>query len=424
MMVFVVLISVVACTDNQQISNTESTESDTNASNKTEYSESVWDGSIADNFQAGNGSQSSPYEITSASQFAFLANQVNSGTEYAGKHFSLLCDIDLNNIEWTPIGNSTYCFKGSLDGDGHRIHNLKITNGARYIYEYPTGKEFTYSAFGLFGVIQDATIKNLSIDSAKVTAYLPPNQGSIIIAGILCGDLRAYNGLSTISNIKIQNSEIITDFQPKSSPVELHIGGAIGIVYSNENSTADINLVETDTTISIESDFASTNDVGAILGSALANDSSFNMENCSSRLYVKISEYATHMSIGAIGSTSASRKTFSVTNIFSKVTINKMFRKVTDKYPVYTANAIIGSTYGMVIEEPFIYGYTFKNLFGCVEQIDMETGEKKILTDLYELVDGPDFTEDNCIGCESLPENHGLDENIWDLSDLSNPKLK
>ena len=45
---------------------------------------------------------------------AYLAKEVNSGTDYQGKHFTLNRDWDLNNIEWTPIGNGTNSFHGIL----------------------------------------------------------------------------------------------------------------------------------------------------------------------------------------------------------------------------------------------------------------------------------------------------------------------
>ena len=45
----------------------------------TTYEKSIWDGSISDSFQKGDGSESSPYEITNASQFALLAKLVNEG---------------------------------------------------------------------------------------------------------------------------------------------------------------------------------------------------------------------------------------------------------------------------------------------------------------------------------------------------------
>ena len=34
------------------------------------------------------------------------------------------------------------------------------------------------------------------------------------------------------------------------------------------------------------------------------------------------------------------------------------------------------------------------------------------------------YKETNCLGAEALPDNHGFDENIWNLEDLSHPKLK
>ena len=43
---------------------------------------------------------------------------------------------------------------------------------------------------------------------------------------------------------------------------------------------------------------------------------------------------------------------------------------------------------------------------------------------LYE-TDKPElYSETNCISCTELPENHGFDSEIWDLSDLSRPVLK
>ena len=69
-------------------------------------------------------------------------------------------------------------------------------------------------------------------------------------------------------------------------------------------------------------------------------------------------------------------------------------------------------------------GYVFENVFGCMEYIDMQTGEKEIFTNLYVLPEGLTFSQINCQGCVELPENHGFDIKIWDLSDSARPKLK
>ena len=90
----------------------------------------VWDGSIAGSFAGGDGSEADPFRIETASQLAFLAREVNGGKDYAGKYVSMVCDVDLNHVEWTPIGNGTHSFSGIFHGNGHTVSNLKMTDGA------------------------------------------------------------------------------------------------------------------------------------------------------------------------------------------------------------------------------------------------------------------------------------------------------
>lgn len=72
---------------------------------------------------------------------------------------------------------------------------------------------------------------------------------------------------------------------------------------------------------------------------------------------------------------------------------------------------------------PSEVGYELENVFGYVEQIDEVSSERKISTELYK-PKGEGFRQKNCLGCEELPEGHGFDETIWDLSDPSRPVLK
>ena len=41
-------------------------------------------------------------------------------------------NIDLGEIEWTPIGNEDTPFTGTFDGNNYKITNLKITTGREY----------------------------------------------------------------------------------------------------------------------------------------------------------------------------------------------------------------------------------------------------------------------------------------------------
>ena len=107
----------------------------------------LWDGTSgtavdkSSTFSGGSGtSESDPYIIGTATDLAQLAANVNDGESYAGKYFKLAADIDLNNKEWTPIGNcydyqdthpDNLPFQGYFDGGHHKITNLYITSDRR-----------------------------------------------------------------------------------------------------------------------------------------------------------------------------------------------------------------------------------------------------------------------------------------------------
>ena len=394
------------------------------------YEESIWDGNIADSFQEGDGSESSPYKITNASQFALLAKQVNEGNQYEGKYFSLLCDIDLNKLDWTPIGNGIYSFMGIFDGNGHTIKNLKISQSIHYTYEYPTGKKAAYCDSGLFATVQDANIRNIVIDGAtiKITDTKSVDTHRV---GVLCGTVRTYQSASVISNIDIKNATVTTDFTTNQRPLSLSIGGAIGHIYAYNNTTTTISLIETHSTFSFGKGYGSSNYMGTILGSANFLDSTFNMENCVAYQMLSVSPEQYYYTFtndfcGAIGNAQASAKPFVVKNVFSKSTLNKPVLESAKTVPAAIAShVIIGEAYYFAAkDEPNAIGYKFENVFGCVEHVDMQTGEKNISTELYALPEGQTFSQINCQGCDVLPNDHGFDESVWDLEDWHNPKLK
>lgn len=73
------------------------------------------------------------YTVSSAEELAWVAAQVNSGAEtFKDKTVRLGGDIDLNNQNWTPIGNGDHAFEGSFDGNKKTVENLSITSDAEY----------------------------------------------------------------------------------------------------------------------------------------------------------------------------------------------------------------------------------------------------------------------------------------------------
>ena len=68
--------------------------------------------------------------ITNAKQLAFLSeaaeSPVDSVRDYLTYNYLLQVDIDLKEIDFTPIGTKEHPFTGTFDGNGHIIKNLKI----------------------------------------------------------------------------------------------------------------------------------------------------------------------------------------------------------------------------------------------------------------------------------------------------------
>lgn len=133
---------------------------------------SVWDGTTTNTNFAGGGTEDNPYLITSAAELAGLAKLIADTTDTTGlnsvtngsktmylvksnTYYKLTCDIDLNNKEWTPIGNVQYRFDGVFDGDGHTVKNVSMTQEK--------------NAAGLFGATgKNSRILNLGVDGVSL----------------------------------------------------------------------------------------------------------------------------------------------------------------------------------------------------------------------------------------------------------------
>ncbi len=98
--------------------------------------------------------------LTTAAQLRMVAFLVNSGKDnFSGKTIRLGRDIDLDSREWVPIGGNQSTdtggktFKGTFDGQGYSVSNLKISTGRYYV--------------GFFGNLS-GTVKNFGISSGSV----------------------------------------------------------------------------------------------------------------------------------------------------------------------------------------------------------------------------------------------------------------
>ena len=140
---------------------------------------------------------------TDLTNFAAIVNA--GGTSLNGV---LTANIDLDSIAWTPIGTETNKYSGTFDGKGKAITNFNYTS---------TGRG------GLFGHIQNATVKDFSIDGT-LTVTSGSSSGVIGKAG-----LDATYDTSVISDIHSTLTVNVTQ-----SDVH-HVGGVVGWAYGSIN---------------------------------------------------------------------------------------------------------------------------------------------------------------------------------------------
>ena len=159
-----------------------------------EESVDAWDGSAAESFAGGTGTEEDPYQIANGAQLAYLAQFVNSDSnnDCAGKYFVLTADIDLNGQQWEAIGKSGHNsadFSGTFDGQYHKIINL---------YHHYTGDDYTRN--GLFGVVR-GTLRNLLVIDADIVS-----NDDALNAGILADWLRNGTVENCYTSGKIENN--------------------------------------------------------------------------------------------------------------------------------------------------------------------------------------------------------------------------
>lgn len=247
----------------------------------------VWDGTVATKISKGSGTEDDPYIISTASELAFMAEQINengdkkySNNNYYNKYYKLANSIDLNGLEWNPIGcayanentlSSNRKFRGFFDGNQCTISNFKITVPEKEYYAY----------FGLFGYVV-GTITGLSVTNYDINIK---NKDFIYVGGI-CGFLDCGYINNSFSQGKISaNSRWV------------YAGGILGKSLSSSiNNCYSSGIIET-----FNDDFSNTGtQSGGIVGCVKNNESI--IENCYSttNIYVNCRASYPDVYIGGI----------------------------------------------------------------------------------------------------------------------------
>lgn len=182
-------------------------------------------------------------EIRTAAELVQFAADVNAGTGAQLMTAVLMNDIDLKNVaQWTPIGNGTFAattaastpsgaaFEGTFDGQGYALRNLKMEAAL-------TGDN---QAYGLFGVLKGATVKNLVLGAEN------GDTGSFKVSGNGVTSTGVIAGASVESTIEECTSYLPMECLGNGASNKLMTMGLVGFVYgagtSDETVTKLIGL--------------------------------------------------------------------------------------------------------------------------------------------------------------------------------------
>ncbi len=215
--------------------------------------------------------------IGSRADLDLLSIIVNAGNTFAGKTAKLTADIDLTNTNTKQIGTSSYPFKGTFDGDGHKLSNLRsyatMSNNMGGLFKYTSG-----------GEIKNLVIENMNVFGKQYVGGLVAHPSStdftnITLQGLIkvegyynVGGLVGQSATGDYTNITINADEgSYVRTMTNQNRSRSYVGGMIGFIdagtKSISNCHANINVRGT------------TCDVGGISGNAQYGTT---FTNCSS----------------------------------------------------------------------------------------------------------------------------------------------
>jgi hypothetical protein len=166
------------------------------------------------------------------------------------KNYVLTANIDLNGIEWVPIGNSTTPYSGTFDGDGFTISDFVITHeneGYVGLFGNVTGDiqnlyldeviiDLTASRMVYAGVLAGYTTGNVTMCTTRADVTVN-NPASTTYAGLLIGFSSSPITAATTAPDFIESvisQSASSGFLEVSSQQFAYVGGLIGKTYNVE----------------------------------------------------------------------------------------------------------------------------------------------------------------------------------------------
>ena len=160
--------------------------------------------------------------------------------------FIQICDIDMSNYSFAPIGNDTNFFNGTYIGNGFQISNLNISSTSQNV--------------GLFAVVgENSLISGVSIVNSEISGGT--NVGAI--AGINYGKISLSSNYASLSGTNVGGIAGVNNGTIEKSFNAGALSGPAGGI-SSQNSGTIINSFN----------------MADFLGGGIANTNSGNIINC------------------------------------------------------------------------------------------------------------------------------------------------
>ena len=188
---------------------------------------SIWDGT-SEPWTQGEGTFYNPYRIETAANLAYLAEKVNEAypssgqSVFVGEYFLLTDDLDLNNLNWTPIGNVDYSmngfyFAGFFDGGYHQIENLRIQTSADLsgVFAAVGGEESCVCNLSVSGTVNSTGIGASGVvggvaGNAAVCRCSFAGSVSVMYNGTFCGAAGVVAGVQNGRVMECSSSASVT----------------------------------------------------------------------------------------------------------------------------------------------------------------------------------------------------------------------
>lgn len=188
-------------------------------------------------FFTGDGTEESPYLLSDADDLERFSSTINSDTTgaYTKAYYKLTTDIDLNGVEWMPVGyyaaetEYSTTFQGVFDGDGHTVSNFVISEDCVYA--------------GFFGLVYNGTVKNLTISNAKISL----STNNVLYAGGLVGRFLALGNKKTaaIENCHVKDVTLFAE----SKAYSVYTGSLAGYLHASQGASLTVSGCSTDAQI-------------------------------------------------------------------------------------------------------------------------------------------------------------------------------